>query len=134
MKNTLNEIKGKKSIIEVYGLGYVGFPLSVHLSSSGFKVTGIDINPKKLERLKNNSLMESELSLKDEFQRSVTAGLKLQSQSVPQQKRELQTHQTRFVIYSKYLFPAWSRGFEPPKQICPRDTSVDTSMLDIIGH
>jgi len=64
---TLEQIKQKKCLIEVFGLGYIGFPLAVRLSSSGFKVRGIDTNPTRLKRLQNNILMESELNLKQEF-------------------------------------------------------------------
>ncbi|WP_299290936.1 nucleotide sugar dehydrogenase [Nitrosopumilus sp.] len=66
-------IDGKKFVdknsffIEIYGLGYVGFPLAVRLSSSEFKIIGIDVNNERIERLKNNNLMDSELYLKDEF-------------------------------------------------------------------
>ena len=36
----------------VIGLGYVGLPLMVAIASAGFRVTGIDICPEKIERLK----------------------------------------------------------------------------------
>jgi len=67
LDSTLNQIKEKKCIIEIFGLGYVGFPLAIRLSSSGFKIRGIDINSKRLERLQNSILTESELNLKQEF-------------------------------------------------------------------
>jgi len=67
MKNTLDAVKSNSFLIEVFGLGYVGFPLAVRLASSGFKVRGIDINSKRIGRLKNNELMDSEIHLKNEF-------------------------------------------------------------------
>lgn len=68
---TYEFIKSKKNIIiEIYGLGYVGFPLCVRLSKNGFKVIGIDINSMRIDRLKNNNLFDSELHLKDEFLQS----------------------------------------------------------------
>lgn len=67
LKKTLEKIDSKLFLIEVFGLGYVGFPLAVRLASSGFKVRGIDINSKRIERLKNDELMDSELHLKNEF-------------------------------------------------------------------
>ena len=67
MQKTLDAVKSKSFYIEVFGLGYVGFPLAVRLASSGFKVRGIDINEQRIERLKNNELMDSELHLKNEF-------------------------------------------------------------------
>jgi len=70
LEKTLGAISSKLAIIEVFGLGYVGFPLAVRLASSGFKVIGIDINPQRIERLKNNKLMDSEIHLKNEFMQS----------------------------------------------------------------
>ncbi len=67
MQKTLDAVKSKSFSIEVFGLGYVGFPLAVRLASNGFKVRGIDINNQRIERLKNNELMDSELHLKNEF-------------------------------------------------------------------
>ena len=67
LEKTLDAILSKAFIIEVFGLGYVGFPLAVRLANSGFKVRGIDINSQRIERLKNNELMESEIHLKSEF-------------------------------------------------------------------
>jgi len=70
LEKTLSAISSKLAIIEVFGLGYVGFPLAVRLASSGFKVIGIDTNPQRIERLKNNKLMDSEIHLKNEFMQS----------------------------------------------------------------
>jgi UDP-N-acetyl-D-glucosamine dehydrogenase len=67
IEKTLESISSKSILVEVFGLGYVGFPLAVRLSNGGIKVRGIDINPKRIERLKNNELLDSELHLKNEF-------------------------------------------------------------------
>lgn len=37
--------------VAIFGLGYVGLPLSVAAAESGFKVIGIDVNEEKLEQL-----------------------------------------------------------------------------------
>ena len=60
LKKTLEYLKDRKIIVEIYGLGYVGFPLAVKLASNGFKVTGIDINSKRINRLIKNELLDSE--------------------------------------------------------------------------
>ncbi|MCB0841417.1 MAG: hypothetical protein KDD99_32330, partial [Bacteroidetes bacterium] len=39
--------------VVVVGLGYVGFTLSVALADKGFRVTGVDVDPGKIESLKN---------------------------------------------------------------------------------
>jgi len=52
LKETLEKIISKYCSIQVFGLGYVGFPLSIRLAKSGFKVIGIDTDLTKIERLK----------------------------------------------------------------------------------
>jgi len=64
---TLDHIKNNSFLIEIYGLGYVGFPLAVRLSKSGKKVRGIDVNENRINRLKKNQLLDSEIYLKTEF-------------------------------------------------------------------
>ena len=67
LEDTVKSINEKSISIEIFGLGYVGFPLTVRLASSGFKVTGIDVNQDRIQRLKNNKLMDSEIYLEKEF-------------------------------------------------------------------
>jgi UDP-N-acetyl-D-glucosamine dehydrogenase len=57
----------KSFVIEIFGLGYVGFPLMVRLASAGFQVTGIDVNEERIQRLGNNKLMDSEIHLEKEY-------------------------------------------------------------------
>src|SRR4030081_2983400 len=47
----LNRLKNRTAEIGVIGLGYVGLPLSLLLSEAGFKVTGFDIDAKKVTDL-----------------------------------------------------------------------------------
>ncbi len=67
LKQTLEKVNSKNFEIEVFGLGYIGFPLAVRLAKSGFKVRGIDVNPERISRLEANHLMDSEINLKDTF-------------------------------------------------------------------
>lgn len=64
---TKKKITRKNCIIEIYGLGYVGFPLSVKLSTAGFKVIGIETGYDKLERLEKGILIGNEIYLKTNF-------------------------------------------------------------------
>ena len=48
----LEKIENRTAHAGVIGLGYTGLPLMVAIASAGFRVTGIDICPKKIERLK----------------------------------------------------------------------------------
>jgi len=67
LKQTLEKVNSKNFGIEVFGLGYVGFPLAIRLAKSGFKVLGIDVNPERISRLETNHLMDSEINLKNTF-------------------------------------------------------------------
>ena len=78
----LNEsIKNKECIIEIFGLGYVGFPLAVRLAINGFRVIGIDVNHDRVNRLEKNELLDSEISLKDEFVKCRERNLTLSTES-----------------------------------------------------
>ena len=57
----------KSFVIEIFGLGYVGFPLAVRLASAGFQIIGIDVNQERIKRLENNKLMDSEIHLEKEY-------------------------------------------------------------------
>ena len=67
LQESLEKIESKQFVIEIYGLGYVGFPLAVKLASDGLKVFGIDTSTERIERLKKNLLMDSEIYLKEQF-------------------------------------------------------------------
>ena len=48
-----NKIKNKEARIGVVGLGYVGLPLAVEFAKTGFNVTGIEVDNKKIEAINN---------------------------------------------------------------------------------
>jgi UDP-N-acetyl-D-glucosamine dehydrogenase len=51
-KETLiKKLKGKNARIGILGLGYVGLPLAVVFAEAGFHVTGIDLDPRKVDSL-----------------------------------------------------------------------------------
>ncbi len=62
-----SDVESRLARIEVFGMGYIGFPLSVRVSSARFHVTGIDTNPDKIKRLTESRLCNSELKLKSVF-------------------------------------------------------------------
>lgn len=54
IKNQLiKKFKDKTAIIGIIGLGYVGLPLTLRFVEEGYKVLGFDIDPLKIEKLKN---------------------------------------------------------------------------------
>lgn len=67
LQETINKIIQKDCVIEIFGIGYVGFPLSIRLASSSFNVVGIDINEERLKRLESNQLKQTENNLKEQF-------------------------------------------------------------------
>ena len=46
----LDKIQKKEAKIGVVGLGYVGLPLVIEFCKSGFSVTGLDIDEKKITK------------------------------------------------------------------------------------
>jgi len=71
---SLEFIENRHFLVEVYGLGYVGFPLAVKLSQSGLNVIGIDVNTNRINRLRENQLLDSEIYLKKGFEESKNKG------------------------------------------------------------
>ena len=63
--NTLNEkIESRDCKVGIFGLGYVGLPLSILFAESGFKVFGFDTDLKKINKL--NSFKSYIFHIKDE--------------------------------------------------------------------
>ena len=81
MERLHETIKDKECIIEIFGLGYVGFPLAVRLATKGFRVIGVDVNHNRIDRLVKNELLDSEISLKDEFIKCRERNLTLSTES-----------------------------------------------------
>ena len=50
--NLIEKIKSKNARIGIIGLGYVGLPLVIEFCKAGFHVTGFDIDPKKVDLLR----------------------------------------------------------------------------------
>ena len=48
-KNIREKISDRSAKIGVVGLGYVGLPLAIEFAKAGFKVTGIDVDSRKVE-------------------------------------------------------------------------------------
>lgn len=74
LEATLEAVRAGRYEAEVYGMGYVGLPLAVRLAGGGVRVTGIDTDAGRVERLRAGRLMSSESHLAGEFGRAVAAG------------------------------------------------------------
>ena len=64
-KELYTKIISKNAHISIIGLGYVGLPLLLALGKEGFKMTGIDIDNKKISDLKKNKSYISDISNND---------------------------------------------------------------------
>lgn len=53
LEKFLSDVATKKSVVGVYGVGYVGLPLAILYSEVGFKVIGFDIDAEKVTKINN---------------------------------------------------------------------------------
>jgi UDP-N-acetyl-D-glucosamine dehydrogenase len=44
-----DKIRSRTAKVGIIGLGYVGLPLAMEFAKAGFPVTGIDVEPSKVE-------------------------------------------------------------------------------------
>ncbi len=51
LEQLLDRIKGKSALIGVFGMGYVGLPLSLCFAGAGFRVVGFDIDGSKVDSI-----------------------------------------------------------------------------------
>ena len=63
-------------MINVIGLGYIGLPTALMMSSNGVEVIGTDSNPKVVETLKAGKTTFKEEGLDELFRQAVDAGIK----------------------------------------------------------
>lgn len=52
MSSLANDLKVKKAVIGIVGLGYVGLPLALRFSEENFSVVGFDIDENKVKKIK----------------------------------------------------------------------------------
>jgi len=58
-------IKDGDAVLSVIGLGYVGLPLAVEMARAGFRVHGIDVNPKKVSMVNKGKSYIQDVSSED---------------------------------------------------------------------
>ena len=74
MDSIMEKIEQKRVQVGIMGLGYVGLPLALEFTKIGFKVTGIDMDKKKIEAIyKGKSYIKD--STDAEIKNAVEAGL-----------------------------------------------------------
>jgi UDP-N-acetyl-D-glucosamine dehydrogenase len=60
-----DKIRSRKARAGIVGLGYVGLPLAVELAKAGFHVTGIDLDPRKIQQINDGRSYIPDVSTKD---------------------------------------------------------------------
>src|SRR6478609_9913698 len=63
--NLLNKIQRREAHVGVVGLGYVGLPLAVELAKVGFRVTGIDLDERKIRAISSGQSYIPDVSTKE---------------------------------------------------------------------
>lgn len=51
----ISKLNDKSASIGIVGLGYVGLPLAIRFAESGYKVIGLDVDPSKLEHIREGN-------------------------------------------------------------------------------
>src|SRR3972149_25675 len=74
MDSIMEKIEQKRVQVGIIGLGYVGLPLALEFTKIGFKVTGIDLDKKKIEAIYNGKSYIKD-STDAEIKNAVEAGL-----------------------------------------------------------
>ena len=74
LSDTLGKVNSNEFEIIVFGLGYVGLPLSLRLATHGFKVIGVDTDARKIESLKRKSLESSHMELEPMLRETISNG------------------------------------------------------------
>ncbi|MCG8427128.1 MAG: nucleotide sugar dehydrogenase [Chromatiales bacterium] len=70
----LDKLRDRSAVIGIVGMGYVGLPLALRYSEVGYKVLGLDIDPRKAEALANGETYIEHIGA-DKIQRAVAQGL-----------------------------------------------------------
>ncbi|MBI5292793.1 MAG: nucleotide sugar dehydrogenase [Chloroflexi bacterium] len=70
----LEKVKNRTAVVSVIGLGYVGLPLAVEFAKNGFKVIGIDLDPRKVTSINAGKSYIPDVPT-EEVARFVKAGL-----------------------------------------------------------
>ncbi len=72
------KIDQREAVIGIFGMGYVGLPLSLRFNEVGFKVIGFDIDKSKIESLNNGETFFRHIS-KQQVKSAVSNGFKVTS-------------------------------------------------------
>ncbi len=72
-----------KSKINVFGMGYMGYPLACLLAKGGYEVNGVDIDSNKIEKINSNHCLFEEKGLGEVFQSLSKNSLSGSTQPIP---------------------------------------------------
>ena len=74
LSDTLVQVTSNDFEVIVFGLGYVGLPLSLRLAAHGFNVVGIDTDERKIDSLKQKSLDSTHIELEPMLAETISNG------------------------------------------------------------
>ena len=80
MPSVVKENKSMNELINVIGLGYIGLPTALMLSSKGLNVVGTDSDKKKVKMLQDGRLSFQEDGLEQLFDKAVKNGIRFTSE------------------------------------------------------
>lgn len=66
-RSLIQKIESHTAVVGVVGLGYVGLPFAVEKAKSGFKVIGIDQNPRRVEKINRGENYIEDVSSEELF-------------------------------------------------------------------
>lgn len=90
LKNSFSDIAKDEFVVEVFGLGYVGFPLLCKLAKSVLYVIGIDKDVNKLDRYNKGEFLDSEKYFSLEFTELIKSGrIKISESSITSEKPKI---------------------------------------------
>jgi len=108
----------------VLGLGYIGLPTALMLASHGNKVTGVDIDYRLLEQLRQGKVTFEETGLEDLFAKALAKGISFQS-TVPQAQIYIVAVPTPFDKDTKKIDPSYIVvAVNSVLDVCPKDAIV----------
>jgi len=63
MEDISASISARNAVVAVFGLGYVGLPTAVHFAEAGFRVIGVDVNPRIVDNIQRGESPFPDLDL-----------------------------------------------------------------------
>ena len=111
-------------LINVIGLGYIGLPTALMLASKNYKVTGTDIDVKKIDKLNNGDLTFNESGLEELFSSAKNRGITFSNKYVKTNIYIIAVP-TPFIEETKKIDPIYLiKAFQSVLEICLEESII----------